>query len=163
MTWLPRRSVRKRNSRNNSRFIFALPITACWCLGWSRCRRELFPIAADTTRLGSPTRWLGDRWLLPLTRDAPGAPRLCSLAEAIVTWLPVMFTDVVADVLCSLSCLLRGWMYRFLCFLRSWTIAVPGLAEPLDLNPFWLLVWLSGTRGSVRLLFRDFAGNRWAL
>jgi len=30
-------------------------------------------------------------------------------------------------------------------------------------RPFWLVVWFSGTRGFGGLLFRDFAGNRWAL
>jgi len=30
-------------------------------------------------------------------------------------------------------------------------------------RPFWLVVWFSGTRCFGRLLFRDFAGNRWAI
>jgi len=55
-------------------------------------------------------------------------------------------------------------MYRSLCPLRFWTIAVPGIAEPLGISrkrpfeclnrssarPFWLVVWFSGTRGFAR-------------
>jgi len=65
-------------------------------------------------------------------------------------------------------------LYRGLCPMRSWTIAVPGLAEPLGFSrttplkclnwstarPLWMIAWFSGTRGFgfevANLLFVGF-------
>jgi len=82
LTWLPRRSARKHRIQGITVGLFSFYLLQRW-LGWCRCRHALTPVAADTARLGSSTRWLGDHSLLPVFRDARSVPRLCSLADAL--------------------------------------------------------------------------------
>jgi len=84
MTWLPRRLVWKYRIQRITVGLFSIYLLQRFgCLVWSRCRLALIPMAANNARLGSSTRWLGDRWLLPVSRDARDFPRPCSLADAL--------------------------------------------------------------------------------